>query len=87
MLAARSLTTNFVSELIRAANELNKLTAYEVSRLLDRSIDTIGDMREQTGVAGSHSAKDVLIDFREPLSALATFPRKRSGMPSSMPLM
>ncbi|MCA1371388.1 hypothetical protein I6F15_29200 [Bradyrhizobium sp. BRP14] len=59
-----SLTTNFVSELIRAANEPNKLTADEVSRLLDRSIDTIGDMREQTGVAGSHSAKDVLIDFR-----------------------
>lgn len=79
-----SLTTDFIAELIRAANEPNKLTAYEISRLLDRSIDTIREMREQTGIAGSHSAKDVLIDLRV---AFATFPLKRSRMPSSMPLM
>lgn len=59
-----SLTTNFISELIRAANEPERLSPYEVSRLLDRSIDTIRDMREQTGIAGSHGAKDVLIDLR-----------------------
>ncbi|MCA1371121.1 hypothetical protein I6F15_27690 [Bradyrhizobium sp. BRP14] len=58
------LTTNFIAELIRAANEPNKLTAHEISRLLDRSIDTIRDMREQSCTAGSHSAKDVLIGLR-----------------------
>ncbi|MBP2236174.1 hypothetical protein J2Z31_002688 [Sinorhizobium kostiense] len=43
---------------MRAANEPEKLSPYEVSGLLDRSIDTIRDMREQTGIA--HGAKDVL---------------------------
>ncbi|WP_037435645.1 hypothetical protein [Sinorhizobium fredii] len=59
-----SLTTDFIAELIRAANGVEELTHYEVSRLLDRSIDTIRDMRRQTGVAGIHSARDVLIDLR-----------------------
>ncbi|MGG7539828.1 hypothetical protein [Rhizobium sp. Nf11,1] len=59
-----SLKTDFIAELIRAANGVEKLTHYEVSRLLDRSIDTIRDMRRQTSVAGIHSARDVLIDLR-----------------------
>ncbi|MCZ4093110.1 hypothetical protein [Sinorhizobium psoraleae] len=59
-----SSTTAFIAELIRAANGIEKLTHYEVSRLLDRSIDTIRDMRSHTGVAGIHSARDVLIDLR-----------------------
>ncbi|AUX79472.1 hypothetical protein [Sinorhizobium fredii] len=57
-------TTEFISELIRAANETDKLTVHEISRLLDRSIDTIRDMRERSGIAGSHRSRDVLIDLR-----------------------
>lgn len=56
-------TTAFISELIRAANEVERLTPFEVSRLLDRSVDTIRDMREQAGVAGNRRAKDVVIDL------------------------
>ncbi|AUX78369.1 hypothetical protein [Sinorhizobium fredii] len=59
-----SLTTDFIAELIRAANGPGQLTHYEISRLLDRSIDTIRDMREQTGAEGAHHARDVLIDLR-----------------------
>lgn len=59
-----SLTTDFIAELVRAANESDQLTRYEKSRLLDRSIDTIRDMREQTGSAEAHRARDVLIDLR-----------------------
>ncbi|MDX0438888.1 hypothetical protein GOD90_27175 [Sinorhizobium medicae] len=59
-----SLTTAFISELIRAANEVERLTPYEISRLLDRSVDTIRDMRRQTGIAGSHRARDVVIDLQ-----------------------
>lgn len=59
-----STTTDFIAELIRAANEADILSTYEISRLLDRSIDTIRDMREQTGGAGGHTPKDVLIDLR-----------------------
>lgn len=46
----------FISELIRAANEVEKLTPNEISRLLDRSVDTIRDMREQAGRFGSRRA-------------------------------
>ncbi|XEN34971.1 hypothetical protein M728_005632 (plasmid) [Ensifer sp. WSM1721] len=59
-----SLTTDFISELIRAANESDQLTHYEISRLFDRAIDTIRDMREQTGAVETHRARDVLIDMR-----------------------
>ncbi|AEH82564.1 hypothetical protein [Sinorhizobium meliloti] len=59
-----SLTTAFIAELIRAANETDKLSPYEISRLLDRSIDTIRDMRRQTGIAGSHRSRDVVIDLQ-----------------------
>ena len=56
-------TTAFVSELIRAANEVEKLTPSEVSRLLDRAVATIRDMREQTGVAGNRRTNDVVINL------------------------
>ncbi|PDT82953.1 hypothetical protein [Sinorhizobium sp. BJ1] len=59
-----SLTTLFIAELIRAANEADRLTPFEVKRLLNRSIATIRDMREQTGVPGSNRAKDVVIDLQ-----------------------
>lgn len=49
---------------ILTANEVDQLTHYEIRRLLDRSIDAIRDMREQTGTSETHRARDVLIDFR-----------------------
>ncbi|CEO91314.1 Conserved hypothetical protein (plasmid) [Sinorhizobium fredii HH103] len=49
-----SLTTDLIADLLSAANEVDKLNPYEVSGLLDRSIDTIRDVREQTGVASSY---------------------------------
>lgn len=58
-----SQTTAFISELIRAANEVEKLTPFEVSRLLDRSVDTIREMHEQAGIGGNRRAKDVGIDL------------------------
>ncbi|MDX0617696.1 hypothetical protein GOC93_29340 [Sinorhizobium medicae] len=59
-----SLTTAFIAELIRAANEVERLTYYQISRLLDRSVDTIRDMRRQTAIAGGHRARDVVIDLQ-----------------------
>lgn len=59
-----SLTTDFIAELIRAANEADKLNPFEVKRLLNRSVATIRDMREQTGIPGSNRAKDVVIDLQ-----------------------
>ncbi|WP_426289734.1 hypothetical protein ACN9MC_35100 (plasmid) [Ensifer adhaerens] len=54
----------FICELIRAANEVEKLTPREMSRLLDRSVDTIRDLRGQTEIAGNRRARDVLIDLQ-----------------------
>lgn len=59
----------FICELIRAANEVEKLTPREMSRLLDRSVDTIRDLRGQTEIAGSRRARDVLIDFANSIVA------------------
>jgi len=59
-----SLTSQFIAELVRVANEAEKLSPFEVKRLLDRSIATIRDMREQTGIPGSNRAKDVVIDLQ-----------------------
>ncbi|MBP1885097.1 hypothetical protein [Sinorhizobium mexicanum] len=59
-----SLTTQFIAELIRAANEADRLTPFEVKRLLNRSIATIRDMREAIGIPGSNRAKDVVIDLQ-----------------------
>ncbi len=81
-----SLTTDFISELVRAANEPEKLSPYEVSRFLDRSIDTIRDMRKQTGIAGIHGVKDVLIDLRVASERARDLPPQISETRSWMPL-
>jgi hypothetical protein len=59
-----SLTTAFIAELIRAANEADKLSPCEIKRLLNRSVATIRDMQEQTGIPGSSRARDVVIDLQ-----------------------
>ncbi|WP_268815080.1 hypothetical protein [Sinorhizobium meliloti] len=42
-----SLITAFIAELIKAANEADKLAPFEVKRFLNRSVATLRDMREQ----------------------------------------
>ncbi|WFU52004.1 hypothetical protein [Sinorhizobium terangae] len=59
-----SLTTQFIAELIRAANEADRLTPFEVKRLINRSIAAIRDMREEIGIPSSNRAKDVVIDLQ-----------------------
>ncbi|MBY5533620.1 hypothetical protein HFO58_10635 [Rhizobium leguminosarum] len=45
-----SSTPNFIAELVRAANETERLTAVEVTRMLDRAIATVRELREQAGI-------------------------------------
>ncbi|UFX12936.1 hypothetical protein SmelRRI128_32005 (plasmid) [Sinorhizobium meliloti] len=45
-----------MAESIRAANEVERLTYYQISRLLDRSVDTIREIRRKTGIVGDHHA-------------------------------
>lgn len=54
----------FVAELFRAANELEKLTEFEKRRLLERAVASIRDMRDQTGIAGRSLYADPVTDFQ-----------------------
>jgi hypothetical protein len=54
-------TTDFIAELVRAANEVEKLPPVERGRLLQRAIATIRDMRDVVGFPVSGSAADSLI--------------------------
>lgn len=46
-------TAAFISELIRAANEVERLTPRERSSLLQRAARTIRDMREEVALSGA----------------------------------
>lgn len=43
-------TTDLISELVRAANQVDKVTFFEVGRLLDRAERTITDLRDRVGI-------------------------------------
>ncbi|MBY4617713.1 hypothetical protein [Rhizobium redzepovicii] len=51
----------FVAELIRAANQIDKLSDHEVKSLLFRSIVTARDLRETVGIPGSGTAEDAVV--------------------------
>ncbi|ANL10293.1 hypothetical protein AMJ96_CH02645 [Rhizobium sp. N113] len=55
------MTPAFVAELVRAANEIDKITPLEVTRLLHRAIVTIRDLRESMGITGSGTTADEII--------------------------
>ncbi|CAN7632523.1 hypothetical protein [Pararhizobium sp. LjRoot238] len=53
-------TTDFIAELVRAANEVAKLPPMERGRLLKRAIATIRNMRDIVGFPTCGSAADSL---------------------------
>jgi hypothetical protein len=59
-----SATTDFISELVRAANELGKLDSFQRRRLLDRAVVTIRDGRAQVGIQPSKIVADAVIDLQ-----------------------
>lgn len=56
--------TSFVSELVRAANEVERLNAFTISRLLERAIVTVQDLRETAGIPSEGTEHDALNDLR-----------------------
>ncbi|WP_037083055.1 hypothetical protein [Neorhizobium vignae] len=65
-----SPTTDFIAELVRAANDIDKMNPKESGRLLNRAVNTIRYMREQAGIPGNHTAADVVIDLQTTAVAL-----------------
>lgn len=55
---------DFVSELVRAANEVDLLTDREKRRLLERSVTAIRDMREAIGIPPTKTIGDAVIDLQ-----------------------
>jgi hypothetical protein len=55
--------TAFVSELVRAANETDRLTTTEARRLLQRAAITIRGLRQAVGIPSSHTRHDALIQL------------------------
>ncbi|TBD43400.1 hypothetical protein E0H39_29160 [Rhizobium leguminosarum bv. viciae] len=56
-----SIESAFVAELIRAANQIDKLTDHEVKSLLFRSIVSARDLRESVGIPGSGTSEDAVV--------------------------
>lgn len=59
-----STTTDFIAELIRAANEVEKLTDYERQRLFERAITTIRSMRETIGIPSAQADADKVVELQ-----------------------
>ncbi|WP_267550474.1 hypothetical protein [Rhizobium rhizogenes] len=57
-------TNNFITELVRAANEIDRITDFEEQRLLDRAVTTIRDMREAIGIPLSGMGTDAAVDLQ-----------------------
>ena len=64
-----SSITSFVSELVRAANEVERLNAFTITRLLERAIATIQDLRESAGIPSEGTQHDALNDLRHAANA------------------
>lgn len=55
-------TTSFISELVRDANRLDRLDAYQKRRLLERAVTIIRDMRQTIGIP-SGPGRDYVVDI------------------------
>lgn len=60
-----STTTDFIAELVRAANEVHTRQGPEKRRLLEQAIVTIRDMREEIGIPSSGTAMDAVVDIQK----------------------
>lgn len=58
-----SQTTDFITDLFRAANEVGKLSIDERRRLVDRAVRMAGEMRIETGVRPGRGNNDALRDI------------------------
>jgi hypothetical protein len=67
-----SSTTDVISELVRAANEVETLGDLECRRLLDQAVMTIRDQRRTIGVPSSPTVAGALTDLQNMAEALKT---------------
>ncbi|WP_245457322.1 hypothetical protein [Rhizobium leguminosarum] len=74
---------DFVAELVRAANEVDRLTASEIESLLLRAMTTVRELREQAGIPGSDTEHDAIgPPGHRGKSRRHIFPSEYLGIPS-----
>ncbi|MBB3320416.1 MULTISPECIES: hypothetical protein [unclassified Rhizobium] len=56
-----AIATDVISQLVRAANEVDKIQPDEFSGLIYRSIVVIRDLRESVGIPGSGTRSDAIV--------------------------
>lgn len=66
--------SGFISELIRDANQIDRIGDFEKRRMLERAVTTIRDIRETIGIPPSTTVRDVVIDLQ---TAAALVERKQ----------
>lgn len=59
-----STATDFISELVRAANEVKKMSDYERQRLFERAVTTIKDMRETISIPSAQDDADRMVGLQ-----------------------
>jgi predicted dinucleotide-utilizing enzyme len=65
-----SSITDFIVELVRAANEVGCLNDQEKKRLLERSVTVIRDMRETIGFPEARADADRIYDIQNQVAAM-----------------
>lgn len=71
-------TTDFITELYRAANEVAKLTAFEKRRLIEQAVTTVKQMRVQIAFSSPprRDGQDVLVDIATVGAEIASAPNQ-----------
>jgi hypothetical protein len=64
-----SSTTDFIAELVRAANQAEKLGTYERYRLFERAVTTIRAMRETIGIPSAQADADTIVELQVMVAA------------------
>ncbi|MBB4275279.1 hypothetical protein [Rhizobium mongolense] len=69
-------TNDFIAEIIRAANRVERLGNAEKRRLLQRAVVTISKLRERTGIPSSDTNHDAVFDLQ---AIEVTVDRRKTG--------
>jgi hypothetical protein len=64
-----STVNDFVAELVRAANEVQKLSDFERRRLFERAVTTIREMRETIGIPSAEADADRIVELQVMVAA------------------
>lgn len=60
----------FIAELIRDANQIDKIGDFEKRRMLERAVTIIREMREEVGIHAKSNNADMVIDLQTTAAAL-----------------